>query len=228
MLAILRHRLYDIDLIINRTLVYVPLTAILAGQYSASITLSQRIFIALTGQKSDTAIVLATLFVASVFAPLKNFLQTKVDKHFKENPDPYKRLELFAEQIQKRVLPVETTAVTRQLLEEAIRAFDPTSAAVFWGNEPNSIPLHMTVNWDGEAQIEIPFKTLGNQKTLGRISLGPRRNAEDYSLRDLQSLDEVAQIMSTAILQDQALTERLERKLKNVYELHKGSIKQCT
>ncbi len=48
-IAIARHRLYEIDLIINRTLVYVPLTGILGGLYSASVVLFQRIFVAFTG-----------------------------------------------------------------------------------------------------------------------------------------------------------------------------------
>lgn len=210
MISMLRYRLYDIDLIINRTLVYVPLTAILAGQYSASISLSQRLFIAFTGQKSDTAIVLTTLFLASVFTPLKNFLQSKVDKYFKENPDPHKQLEGFARQFEKRVFPVETAVVARQLLEAAFRAFDPTSAAVYWTNEPNAVPLHVTVNWDNQAQIEVPLRKPGNGNILGRLSLGPRKNGDEYSYRDLQSLYHTAQIMTAVIMHDQGLAERFK------------------
>ncbi len=69
--AVLRYRLYQIDLIINRALVYGALTAILAGLYSASISLFQKVFIALTGEKSDAAIVLTTLILASTFTPIK-------------------------------------------------------------------------------------------------------------------------------------------------------------
>ena len=87
-IAILKYRLYNIDLLINRTLVYVPLTGILAGLYSASIALFQRLFQATTGEKSDAAIVLTTLILASSFTPIKNSLQTVVDRRFKEAPDP--------------------------------------------------------------------------------------------------------------------------------------------
>ena len=62
--AILRHHLWRIDLILDRTLVYVPLTAILGGLYAASITLFQRLFVALTGSQSDAAIVMTTLVLA--------------------------------------------------------------------------------------------------------------------------------------------------------------------
>jgi len=85
-IAILRYRLYDIDIIINRTIVYGVLSAILAGVYTASITLSQRVFMAVTGERSDAAIVLTTLIVASTFTPLKLRLQAIVDRRAKPMP----------------------------------------------------------------------------------------------------------------------------------------------
>ncbi len=81
-IAILRYRLYEIDGIINRTIVVGALSAILAGVYTASITLSQRAFVALTGERSDAAIVLTTLVVVSLFTPLKTRLQLVVDDRF--------------------------------------------------------------------------------------------------------------------------------------------------
>ena len=86
--AILRYHLFEIDLLINRTLVYVTLTAILAGIYTASVTLMQRLFIALTGERSDAVFVLTTLVVVVVFTPVKNALQSVVDRRFKEIRDP--------------------------------------------------------------------------------------------------------------------------------------------
>jgi len=82
-IAILRYGLYEIDLIINRTLVYGALSAVLAGVYTASITLSQRVFMAVTGERSDAAIVLTTLIVAATFTPLKARLQAVVDRRVK-------------------------------------------------------------------------------------------------------------------------------------------------
>jgi hypothetical protein len=81
--AILRHRLYDIDLILNRALVYIPLTGILGGLYAAGVALFQRAFVAITGDKSDGAVVITTLVLAGMFTPIKNWLQSFVDKRFK-------------------------------------------------------------------------------------------------------------------------------------------------
>jgi hypothetical protein len=92
-IAITRYRLYNIDNLINRALVYIPLTGILGGLYAAGVALFQRIFVTVTGDKSDAAIVLATLVLASLFTPIKNSLQTFVDKRYKpvtkvETPAP--------------------------------------------------------------------------------------------------------------------------------------------
>lgn len=89
--AILRNRLYDIDLIINKTVVYVLLTAVLAGLYTASVALLQRTFVAMTGQGSDIAIVMTLFVLATVFTPIKNTLQENVDRRIKPRPAHHPR-----------------------------------------------------------------------------------------------------------------------------------------
>ncbi len=86
-IAILRHRLFDMDLVINRTLVYGPLTAILAGLFAALIRIVQSLFVAMTGEKSDAAIVITTLIVTAAFQPIRARLQTMVDRYFKQVPE---------------------------------------------------------------------------------------------------------------------------------------------
>ena len=81
--AVLRYRLYDIDVLISRALVYVPLTAILGGLYAASVALFQRLFTGLTGQTTDAAIVITTLIVASLFTPVRKALENAVEGRFK-------------------------------------------------------------------------------------------------------------------------------------------------
>ena len=90
-IAILRYRLYDIDLIINRTIVYALLTAILAGVYSAAVAFFQRVFLAISGENSDLAIVMTLFVLATVFTPVKNTLQGAVDRRIKPAPPPAAR-----------------------------------------------------------------------------------------------------------------------------------------
>ena len=87
-LAVVRQHLFDLDQVISKTLVYVPLMGILAGVYTASLTLFQRIFMSIANDKSDAAIVLSALVLASVFAPVRSALETQVNRHFKSVHSP--------------------------------------------------------------------------------------------------------------------------------------------
>jgi hypothetical protein len=80
--AALKYRLYDIDLIINRALVYGPLTATLALVYVGGIVLLQRLLVILTGQESTLAVVASTLLIAALFNPLRRQVQGFVDRRF--------------------------------------------------------------------------------------------------------------------------------------------------
>jgi len=81
-IAILKYRLYAIDLVVNRTLVYGTLTILLAIVYFAGVALLQSTFRALTGQGSPLAIVLSTLAIAAVFSPLRRRIQAFIDHRF--------------------------------------------------------------------------------------------------------------------------------------------------
>ena len=83
-IAVLRHRLYDIDLIINRTLVYGPLTAALALMYFGSVTATQATFRALISQEEppQITIVVSTLVIAALFNPFRRRIQSYVDRRF--------------------------------------------------------------------------------------------------------------------------------------------------
>jgi hypothetical protein len=80
--AVLRYRLWDVDLLINRTLVYGTLTGALAAVYFGSVVLLQQLFRILTGQASVVALVLSTLAIMILFQPLRRMLQSFIDHRF--------------------------------------------------------------------------------------------------------------------------------------------------
>jgi hypothetical protein len=123
-IGVLRYRLYGIDLVINRTLVYGPLTAILVLVYLGGVVSLQYAFRALTGQGSQIAIVASTLAIAALFNPLRRQVQAFVDRRFyRRKYDAAKTLESFSSKLRHETdldrLGVELVSVVRETVQPA-------------------------------------------------------------------------------------------------------------
>jgi hypothetical protein len=122
--AILRYRLYEIDTLINRTLVYSSLTAVLIGLYFGSIVVLQRVFVALTGERSTLAVVASTLAIAALFNPLRRRVQGFVDRRFyRRKYDAAKTLETFSAKLRDETdldtLSDDLVGVVRETMQPA-------------------------------------------------------------------------------------------------------------
>jgi len=124
--AILRYRLYEIDLIINRTLVYVSLTVTLALLYFGSVSATQAIFRSLTGQQEQPqlAIVVSTLLIAALFNPLRYRIQSFIDRSFyRRKYDAQKTLEAFSTKLREETdleaLNEDLVGVVRETMQPA-------------------------------------------------------------------------------------------------------------
>src|ERR687886_312085 len=120
--AVLKYRLYDIDLIINRTLVYGSLTVTLVALYFGGIVVLQRLFVLLTGQQSTLAVVASTLLIAALFTPLRRRIKGFIDRRFyRRKYDTRKTLEAFSAQLRNetdlKALSDDLVGVVRETMQ---------------------------------------------------------------------------------------------------------------
>jgi hypothetical protein len=123
-IAVVRSHLFDIDVVINRTLVYGSLTAMLIGLYFGAIVVSQRLFVLLTGEKSTLAVVASTLLIAALFTPLRRRIQGFIDRSFyRRKYDARKTLEAFSSKLRDETdleaLNNELVGVVRETMQPA-------------------------------------------------------------------------------------------------------------
>ena len=124
--AVLRYRLYDIDVVINRTLVYGSLTAMLVALYFGSVAATQTILRALTGQteQPQLAVVVSTLVIAALFNPLRRRIQSFIDRRFyRRKYDARKTLEAFSARLRQETdletLNSDLADVARETMQPA-------------------------------------------------------------------------------------------------------------
>jgi hypothetical protein len=123
-IAMMRYRLYEIDILINRTLVYGTLTATLIAFYFVGIVVLQRLFVLLIGQQSTLAVVASTLLIAALFNPLRGSIQSFMDRRFyKRKYDARKTLETFSARLRDETdleaLSAGLVGVVRETMQPA-------------------------------------------------------------------------------------------------------------
>jgi hypothetical protein len=128
-IAVLKYRLYEIDLLINRALVYGPLSAMLALIYAGGVVGMQTILRAIAGQESTLAVVASTLAIAALFNPLRRRVQAFVDRRFyRSKYDARKTLEGFSAKLRDET---DLEALNKELVGVVSETMQPAHASLW-------------------------------------------------------------------------------------------------
>jgi len=155
-IAITRYRLFDIDIIIRRTLQYTLLTGLLALIYFGSVLLLQSLFVDIGGQQSPVVIVLSTLIIAALFSPLRHRIQDFIDRRFyRKKYDAEKMLQVFAQSVRSET---DLDKLTAELVHIAGETMQPVQLSVW---------LKDTWPGDGRTLIDDRLETSKDGRSSG-------------------------------------------------------------
>ena len=198
-IAVLRYRLYEIDLIINRTMVYGGMTATLAALYAAVVALLNRLFISVSGQKSDAAFFVTAFVVVVAASPVKDWLQRQVDRRI-PHATPSSVLDRLRSTVDAVVSVMDADRMAHQLVDQVLEAFDAKGAAVYLHSFGEVAPYYSRGRVEGEVAVEVQLRFDG--RPYGSLVLGSRRGDLDYTARDRvllqKSVDSVAEALALA------------------------------
>ena len=225
-LAILKHRLLDIDLVINRTVVYGVLTICVVGIYVLVVGYLGAVFQA----RGSLAISLAaTGIVAVLFAPLRNRLQHGVNRlMYGERDDPYAVISRLGERLEETLAPEAVLPVVVETVREALKL---PYAAIMLKSTTGSEKVAASAGEPVEKPQRLPL-TYQNEP-VGELLLAPRTGEGDFSVADRQLLEDLARqagvaahaVRLTADLQrarERLVVTREEERRRLRRDLHDG------
>ncbi|MGQ9632310.1 MAG: GAF domain-containing protein [bacterium] len=126
--SIFKYKLFAIDVVINRTIVYFLLTILIVALYMGLVTALGRIFLAIMGTESHAASIISTLIIAALFVPLRDRIQHFVDRAFYREKYSYKRI--IAELSREMVSLLDLDAIVKGLVDTLVGAMHASAAAV--------------------------------------------------------------------------------------------------
>lgn len=194
-IAMLRSRLWDIDLIINRTIVYGSMTAIIAGMLAVLSDAARKFFLALTGETSEIAPMVATLLIVALFEPIRKRVQEFVDRHFKYATGA---LGAFGDKVSEFVQMNDADALAKRFLKETLASFDVESGAIYLGHDKSLRLVSSAGEWNGRAVLGVPLEHAG--RSVGLLALGTRTSGDTFSEQERASLQKTAAVVAHAIV----------------------------
>jgi hypothetical protein len=188
-----RYGMYEVDTLLNRTIVLGVSTALIAGAYAASIGIMQRVFVALTGESSDAAVVLTTLLAAAAFAPVKEQVQAFTKRTFGTSVPGTRGLKEFTEEVEAHLRLTDPARLLGQLLAESVATLGAVGGALeFPGGSSQTIG-----RWSGKPHLITDVCRRG--VVVARLKLGGRTNGAEYDANTREKLERSVSIVGRAL-----------------------------
>jgi sigma-B regulation protein RsbU (phosphoserine phosphatase) len=214
--AIVRHQLFDIDVIIKLSMLYSSLVVLLGGGYMLGTAVIQQTLIALTGSASDLANLAMTGAIAVVFDPLRQKLREQIDRRFFRAKYDFKRiLSDFVEAARSTIRIEDLVESMRQILETALH---PTHIVLYLRQgtllvphavfgEPEDLPQALPTehgmakmpHLPGAVELPLVITENGTEQLVGILALGPKRSELDYTSEDVQLLTNMTQQLALTV-----------------------------
>jgi hypothetical protein len=149
--------------------------------------ISQRVFIDATGQQSQAVAIFTTILLTTTFSPIKNALQSYVDKNFKEADGNLKELKELDKQVNQVVLALDHKSLAQRVVDAVVKANNAKGAALYLREGEKMTLAYATLHWVWEeGEFSILFVEDGTN--MGRLLMGQRRDREDFTLDEVEDI----------------------------------------
>ena len=228
--AVLRYRLFDIDVVINRTLVYGALSACIVGLYVVAVGALGTLF----NGGNLTVSLLATGLIAVLFQPLRERLQRVVNRAmYGRRDEPYALLAKLSQKVEGSLTPEQVLPTSLETVTQALRL---PYASVLLHHDEGSEMVAEHGNWTdfrADPKNPVAFSLVHQGETFGELRLLPRGPGEAFSTKELNLLKTIAQQVSVAAYavrqtldlrrsRERLITSREEERLRIRRDLHDG------
>ena len=198
-IAVLRYRLYEIDTIINRALVYGLLTAIIAGIYTASIGVMQRLSNTFLGGSSEATIVVTTVVIVTAFTPIKARLQALVDRRFKGAGDAKAMFDAFEETLKARTWLLDERLTLRRFADASLAALRATSVELSLQSPDRPAMTVLASGTDAAAGSAVATWSTTSSVGTTTIRLRVTTAGRELPERDRQAAGEALEALATEL-----------------------------
>ena len=211
--SVIRYRLWDTGLLVNRALVYGALTAMVAGVFLVGMVGLGSLLATTVGGGRGAAGVITGVSLVLVFQPVRRRVQTAVDRRFyREKYDSDRAVDLFTREVTDLVRPVSIAAALGAILRQTVQ---PTASWVELRDPPvtsssievvDRVATVMDGSWPDGAELMVPLVAQG--RPVGAVFLGPRRSGRPYAELDRRLLERIAAAAAPAVRVGQLVEEQ--------------------